>query len=84
MKNVALLAFASFVLACSLNPAVDKFSSYKKISTIYSADLFWILRPTKYYATTIQYEPKGIAKEKIMQMRKLAQEAVASYKQANK
>lgn len=32
MKTVALLAFASFVLACSLNPAVDKFSSCKKIS----------------------------------------------------
>ncbi len=32
IENVALLAFASFVLACALNPAVDKLSSYKYIS----------------------------------------------------
>lgn len=35
-------------------------------------------------ATTIQYEPKGIAKEKIVQMRKIAQEAVTTYKQVKK
>ncbi len=28
IKNIALLAFASFVLACSLNPAVDKLTKY--------------------------------------------------------
>ncbi len=32
IDNVALLAFGSFVLACALNPAVDKLSSYKYIS----------------------------------------------------
>lgn len=32
IKNVALLAFASFVLACSLTPAVDKLSNVKNIS----------------------------------------------------
>ena len=30
IKSTALLAFASFVLACSLNPAVDKLSKYMK------------------------------------------------------
>lgn len=30
IKSTALLAFASFVLACSLNPAVDKLSKYIK------------------------------------------------------
>lgn len=32
IQSVALLAFASFVLACSLTPAVDKLSSFKHIS----------------------------------------------------
>ncbi len=32
VQGVALLAFASFVLACSLTPAVDKLSSFKYIS----------------------------------------------------
>ena len=32
VQSVALLAFASFVLACSLTPAVDKLSSFKHIS----------------------------------------------------
>lgn len=32
IKNTALLAFASFVLACSLTPAVDKFAKIKYIS----------------------------------------------------
>ena len=32
IKNTALLAFASFVLACSLSPAVDKLSKLKYIS----------------------------------------------------
>lgn len=32
IQNIALLAFASFVLACSLTPAVDKLSSFKHIS----------------------------------------------------
>lgn len=32
IQTIALLAFASFILACSLNPAVDKLSSFKHIS----------------------------------------------------
>ena len=32
IQSVALLAFASFVLACSLTPAVDKLSGFKHIS----------------------------------------------------
>ncbi len=32
VQSVALLAFASFVFACSLTPAVDKLSSFKHIS----------------------------------------------------
>lgn len=32
IKGIALLAFASFVIACSLNPLVDKLSNNKKIS----------------------------------------------------
>ena len=30
IQNIALLAFGSFVLACSLRPAVDKLSEYMK------------------------------------------------------
>lgn len=37
IKNIALLAFGSFVLACSLNPAVDKLS--KKMSRSLAATL---------------------------------------------
>ncbi len=32
MKTITLLAFASFVLACSLNPVVDKLAKFKYIS----------------------------------------------------
>ena len=32
IKSIALLAFGSFVLACSLNPAVDKLSKKMKRS----------------------------------------------------
>ena len=37
IKTIALLAFASFVLACSLNPAVDKLS--KKMSRGYASTI---------------------------------------------
>ena len=41
IKNIALLAFGSFVLACSLNPAVDKLS--KKMSRSLAATLVILL-----------------------------------------
>ncbi len=44
IKNIAILAFGSFVLACSLNPAVDKLS--KKMSRSLAATLVILLTIT--------------------------------------
>ena len=43
IQSVALLAFASFVLACSLVPAVDKLSSFKHISRGYASALVLVV-----------------------------------------
>lgn len=37
--NIALLAFASFVLACALNPLVDKLSKFKYISRAFASTI---------------------------------------------
>lgn len=39
MKNIALLAFAAFVLICSFTPAVDKLSEFKHISRTLAATI---------------------------------------------
>lgn len=39
MKNIALLAFAAFVLTCSFTPAVDKLSEFKHISRTLAATI---------------------------------------------
>ena len=39
MKNIALLAFAAFVLTCSFTPAVDKLSENKHISRTLAATI---------------------------------------------
>lgn len=43
IQSVALLAFGSFVLACSLNPAVDKLSSFKYISRALASTIVIII-----------------------------------------
>lgn len=43
IQTTALLAFASFILACSLNPAVDKLSSFKHISRPLASTIVIIL-----------------------------------------
>ena len=43
VQSVALLAFASFVLACSLVPAVDKLSSFKHISRGFASALVLVV-----------------------------------------
>lgn len=57
--------YGQFIQFESTGPSVYSYGasggkgSFNKLMSIYSADLFWILRPTKYYATTIQYDYNG-------------------------
>lgn len=43
VKSLAMLVFASFVIACSLNPLVDKLSKYMKRSTATTVSLIGFL-----------------------------------------
>ena len=57
--------YGQFIQFESTGPSVysygasDEKNSFNKLMSIYSADLFWILRPTRVYGTTIQYDYNG-------------------------
>ena len=66
MKMIALLAFACFVLACSLNPVVNKLSKYKYISRTLASSLVII---TVFLIVVLFLVPLGsIAVQEIQQL----------------